>query len=183
MSGYALGGRASVPNVVATDDVTAGDDLVVGDDGVVGDDLDVVGDLTAGTIASDAAVTAGTRLVATTGTTNPGSVIESGYVIAAQLTGNTNNWAPDLSKKVVYVDASGAVDLTGIAAQADGFMFELVIYGANTVTLKHGSASSSAPNRFNLAGAADLAIAGQFRRVTLRYGMSNTEWQVVSRNF
>lgn len=54
-----LSGFGNIVAVTVTaEDGSFTDDLVVGDDAVVGDDLDVVGDLTAGTIASDANVTA-----------------------------------------------------------------------------------------------------------------------------
>lgn len=49
-----------------TGDLTVGEDLAVAGDAVIGDDADVVGDLTAGTVASDAGVTATTKVTGAT---------------------------------------------------------------------------------------------------------------------
>lgn len=148
-----------------------------------------LGAVTATSVTSSGAVsgTTGTfsGLLSGAGILDSAHLIENAYVIATQLAVSTNNWNPTGlgTKKVIYVDAAGAIDLTGIAAQTDGYTFELVVYGANAITLKHASASSSAANRFNLPGAVDFPALSGFKRVTLRYGMSNTEWQVVSMGF
>lgn len=87
-TGHTTGSTTSTGTVTASD-LVAVDDLTVGDDAVVGDDLDVVGDLTAGTMISDAVVrsnsdgAAGTPAVAV----GSGSVTEGIYKVTASTLG------------------------------------------------------------------------------------------------
>lgn len=79
-----------------------------------------------------------------------------------QLTANTNNWAPTnfATATVIYFSADAPHDLTGLAGGTPGRVVVLINVGAQTVTVKHGSGSSSAANRFQLPGGADMAVGG-----------------------
>lgn len=83
------------------------------------------------------------------------------------LAATTHNWNPTglSTAHLIRMFASGAIDLTGIVGTVDGHLLHLVNAGANTITLKHNSGSSSVGNRFLVSGAGDLALAtwGQIR--------------------
>lgn len=81
-------------------------------------------------------------------------------VAPAQITSNQNNYNPTgLSTTARLVITSDAArDITGIAAQADGFLLWLTNNGSFTITLKSLSGSSSSGNQFATANNADVAI-------------------------
>lgn len=92
------------------------------------------------------------------------------------LTGNTNDLDIGRSSVIVRLTANGAYDLTGMA---NGSQYRWVIlwnYGANTITLKNESASSSAGNRYALK--ADIALA-QYAGATLVYDTNSSRWRCV----
>jgi hypothetical protein len=117
-------------------------------------------------------------IVAMTGArfTFTGRTVLSGEITPTALSGNTDNWNPtDLaSARCVRVSASGAYNLTGIAAQSEGVELLLMNVGANTITLKH-DVTSTAANRFYFAGAADVTLT-QYRALLLRYDGTMDRW-------
>lgn len=103
-------------------------DLLVTDDATIGDDADVVGDLTAGTIASDAGVTATTRFVATP---SPLTVADSGDGSPAAGTVTTTS-------EVVHVtcsDADGCALTLSETGAVSGAKVFIVNIGTNSLTI------------------------------------------------
>lgn len=103
------------------------------------------------------------------------------------LAANTNDWNPTglANASVIRMDASGAIDLTGISVASivtglgDGRVLLLCHIGAsNNVTLKHQSASSSAAHRFTCANATDVTLR-PLGSVWLWYDLTSTTWRVV----
>lgn len=76
---------------------------------------------------------------------------------------------------VQFFTASGALDMYGLTAGANGQVIRLVNVGANTATLKHESASATAADRFRLPGDADLVLA-EDEGATFVYSTSKSRW-------
>lgn len=97
----------------------------------------------------------------------------------AQLSGNTDNYAPTgiATAATLRISASGAINLTGIAGGAtmvDGRRLTLINVGTtNTITLKT-DVTSTAANRFLLN--ADFALAAQMA-VELVYDGTSSRWR------
>ena len=72
-----------------------------------------------------------------------GSIVFTGVISPTALAANTNNWAPTdfASAYQVRVQASSAIDLTGIAGGAVGRKILLTNIGSNTITLVANSGS------------------------------------------
>jgi hypothetical protein len=64
------------------------------------------------------------------------------------LAANTNNYAIETTNSMVYLTASSAVNLTGIAAGTDGQTYFLINNGTHAITLTDRDAGSSASNQF-----------------------------------
>jgi hypothetical protein len=118
-------------------------------------------------------------------TTTPGATLDvSGsfalsYDISPSSLGSSqNNFNPTglASAAVLRLTASTAINITGLAGGADGRIITImnVSSGANTITLKNNSGSSSAGNKFCLTG--DLAVA-QNAVVLLMYDSTSTCWR------
>ena len=104
-----------------------------------------------------------------------------GVISPAALAANTNDWNPTglSTANTIRVSASGAIDLTGITAPASAWQVILLHnVGANTITLKDESASSSAANRFALD--ADDGITADTSR-TLQYDRTSSRWRVIGK--
>lgn len=97
----------------------------------------------------------------------------------AALVANTNDYAPTgiAAAAIVRLTATGAIDLTGITAASTNTTKLLANIGANTITLKHASASSSAANRFRCPSATDVALTTG-STVQLWYDTASSVWQV-----
>lgn len=76
---------------------------------------------------------------------------------------------------VQFFTASGALDMYGMTAGANGQVIRLVNVGSNTATLKHESASATAADRFRLPGDADLVLA-EDEGATFVYSTSKSRW-------
>lgn len=77
---------------------------------------------------------------------------------------------------VLRFDGASAVDLTGLLAPSGGAarLVIVLVLGSATITLKHESASSEAPNRILTFSAGDLAVATN-QAVLLHY--QNSRWR------
>lgn len=97
----------------------------------------------------------------------------------AQLSGNTNNYAPEGLDRVnvLRLSASGAVDLTGIKNPRAGKSktFLIVNIGSNAITLKTEDANSDAANRFVFPSA--LAL-GQNATASIWYDVISQRWRI-----
>lgn len=76
------------------------------------------------------------------------------------LTTDTNDAAlTDFSTTSVYrLSSSSDVNITGLAGGSDGKEVTFINTGANVITFKHNSASSSAGNKFDLPSDSDVAL-------------------------
>ena len=85
-----------------------------------------------------------------------------GLITPAALTGNTNNWIPTglATCSVIFVDATGSYNLTGLAAQPDGTRIRLIMSPNGNTTLVINSGSSSAGNQFIAASVVNVVLRG-----------------------
>lgn len=109
----------------------------------------------------------------------PTSVQFSGVLSPASIGGNQNDYNPaSLSTTgVLRLTSSGNFDITGLQGGASGRIILLVNIGANILTLKNLSGSSSAANQFSIG--ADVAmLAGQ--SFALEYDSTSSLWRPVT---
>lgn len=90
------------------------------------------------------------------------SFATGGDLVAPQITSNQNDYAPtgigDAS--MLFISSDAARDITGITSGSiDGRHLWVFNEGSFNVTLKQGSGSSAAANRFHLRTGADLVLA------------------------
>lgn len=100
-------------------------------------------------------------------------------VLSPTLTTSQNDWAPGTGD-VIYITASSAVTITGLAASAvDGFAVLLVNVGAsNNVTLAHESSSSTAANRFR-SPYGNYVLYPDGGSAVLVYHAASSRWRVL----
>lgn len=107
-----------------------------------------------------------------------GSHFVTGIVTPANLTANTNDWAPALGNvSRVRVSCNAGIALTGIAGGTDGKVIYLTNVGANTLTLRDESTSSAAGNRLSMNG--DQLLPSNTTAVFI-YDSSISRWSKVS---
>lgn len=96
------------------------------------------------------------------------------------ISSNQNNYSLPAGTTVLRADITTALDITGFGAPANGLnqAFYFVNIGTGTVTFKHQSASSTAANRFQLPGAADLTFATH-EMGYVWYDDTSNYWRVV----
>jgi hypothetical protein len=93
----------------------------------------------------------------------------------AQLTVSTNDY--DIGNaNALRLSASGAINITGLARGEQGRFLTLINVSANTITLKHQNASSTAANRIIGLGGADFALAADVSAL-LYYDDSTARWR------
>lgn len=97
----------------------------------------------------------------------------------AALTVSVNDYAPTglAAAAIVRLSATGPVDMTGLLAASSNLIRLLVNVGANTITLKHASGSSSAANRFRGPSAGDVSLTAS-SAVWIWYDVTSAVWQV-----
>lgn len=108
-----------------------------------------------------------------------GGVTYVSILSPAQLTVNTDNYAPTggSSAHTIRISSSGAIDLTGLSlSQVDGRELNLVNVGANNITLKN-DVTSTAANRFLLGS--DFVLGAE-QMVRLNYDGTSSRWRKVS---
>jgi len=100
----------------------------------------------------------------------------SGDTTPAQLTANTNNYAPTgfSTNTVLRISSDAAYDITGIAGGADGINKWICNVGSFILTMKEQNASSTAANRFALGGdfAMSVDVCEQFF-----YDSTSSRWR------
>lgn len=108
-------------------------------------------------------------------------VVSDTVISPAQLTANTDNWAPDnLSFCTVIRAASDASrNLTGIVAcLAPNHRKRLINTGAQNIVLKHAT-TSTASNQFLCPGSADFTLTPNMG-VDLWYDGTQSRWRVIT---
>ncbi len=121
-----------------------------------------------------------TRILGTFRTS--GAVRFDSEVAPPSLSANQNDFNPtNLSTaSVLMLTASVPVDLTGlVSSSVSGRTLWLYNVGANNITLKHQSASSTAANRFIGRGGADTVLTPN-TAVQLWFSASQTRWVILS---
>lgn len=80
---------------------------------------------------------------------------------------------------VVYVSATGAINITGFVALDDGALLSVINVSAFNVTLTHQDAASAAANRMVLTGGVNFVLAIN-QGLTLIYRAADARWRVFS---
>lgn len=103
----------------------------------------------------------------------------AGVLTPAQITANTNNYAPtDLATaSTLRLNTSGVFNLTGLTGGSSGRILVLHNVGANPFILIPESASSTAANRFVASGE---VWVGTNQAVTLQYDATLSRWRVLN---
>lgn len=98
-------------------------------------------------------------------------------VLTPTLTASQNDWSPGIAD-VILVTATGALNVTGLAASAvTGFPVTIVNVGASNITLSHESSSSTAANRFRSAYGANYVLYADGGSATLMY--DGSRWRIL----
>jgi len=112
-------------------------------------------------------------------------VVSGGLQFAASISpgalgGDQDDYEPTdfLTTGYVRLSASAPVNITGLGRDAAAHVKFLSNVGANAITLKHESGSSTANKRFNLANATDFVLATG-ATVILLYDGTSDRWRMV----
>lgn len=92
-----------------------------------------------------------------------GSCNPASYVT---LTGDVNNYAPTglgTAARIMISDDDSGYEITGMAAQVDGYCVYIIPVGTKNHKIKANSASSIAANRFAIDGDMDLKVGQGYR--------------------
>ncbi len=96
------------------------------------------------------------------------------------LAANTNDWIVPLTQWTdLYVSASAAVNLTGIANGNAGYHLTIHNTGTNAITITSGDVSSAAASRFLLPFGASI-ILGQNNSVSFSYDGTALNWRKIA---
>jgi hypothetical protein len=111
--------------------------------------------------------------------TLPRGLALTGIIAPAQITADQNDYNPaDLATaSVLQISTDTARKVSGFASGAEGRCLTVINVGSQPVTLLDESASSSASNRFSLAG--NLTI-GAKQAAILRYDGTAARWQAIA---
>jgi hypothetical protein len=111
--------------------------------------------------------------------TLPRGLSLTGVVSPAQITADQNNYNPAglAAASVMQINADAARNVSGLASGAEGRCVTVINVGSQPVTFLAESASSSASNRFSLAG--NLTIAAT-QAAILRYDGTAARWQAIA---
>lgn len=101
-------------------------------------------------------------------------------VLTPSLTASQNDWSPGAAD-VVFLTASVALNLTGLAASAvNGASVTIINVSASAnVTLVHESSSSAASNRFRSAYGANYVLYADGGSATLVYHAGSSRWRIL----
>jgi hypothetical protein len=101
-------------------------------------------------------------------------------VLTPTLSTSQNDWAPGVAD-VIFISASSAVNITGLAASAvNGFSVLLVnVSASNNITLVHESSSSTAANRLRSAYGANYVLYADGGSATLVYHAASARWRIL----
>lgn len=202
-----VGDYAFPDDVTVTDLLTAAD-ITITDDLIVGDDADVVGDLTAGTIASDAGL-AGLQLTVTGGASNAvAATIAGGSVTAANTTRTVNvtqTWntsgVVDGALRVAITDtasganslavnvlggASATTTLFSVDKDGDGILAGNLSTGGTSASLAQNAATATTNVGTGTgSGASSTQVrsaAGQTAGLALLTGATTARWNLYKNN-
>lgn len=147
--------------------------VTVAGDGSIGDDLDVVGDLTAGTIASD------------TSLSWAGQTIMGGVISPAALSGDVTDYDPTglSGASVVRIDPGGAARvINSLAGGVDNRVLTLINLGSTaghvlTLLMDNGATGTAAMRFWNPNGV--NFIMAIRATVMLRYDAASSRWRVI----
>jgi len=127
---------------------------------------------TGATVFAGSPTFTGTTTMATAAPTN----IVSTPSAPAQLTANTNDWAPTLTL-IIRASSDAARNVTGLVAGTSGQVIYLWNVGAQNIVLIHESASSTTANRFLTSTGVDLTLAAN-KCALMFYDGTTARWRV-----
>ena len=94
------------------------------------------------------------------------------------LAAQADNYEPGRFYSLVRLTATGAQNISGIVARADGEILTLVnVDTADAITLLHESASSTAANRFSFSTGANIVLAANGGKIVLVYDYTSQRWR------
>lgn len=101
-------------------------------------------------------------------------------VLTPTLSASQNDWNPGVAD-VIYITASGAINLTGLTASAvNGFSVLLVNVSATAnVTLVHESSSSAAANQFRSPYGSNYVLYADGGSAALVYHAASSRWRIL----
>lgn len=107
------------------------------------------------------------------------AVTQSGVISPAQLTGDTDDWAPtDLSTAgTIRASTDASRNLTGLTGGSAGRQIRLINVGGFDLVLAH-DATSTAANRFLCPGSANLTLHPN-DSVLLWYDGTSSRWRAI----
>jgi hypothetical protein len=107
-----------------------------------------------------------------------GSVAYTGDISPAQLTANTDDWAPTglATAAIVRVSTDASRNLTGITGGADGRLIVLMNVGSFDLVLRH-DVTSTAGNRFYCPDNTDFTLKRNMTAI-LNYDSTSSRWRV-----
>lgn len=110
--------------------------------------------------------------------TLPRALYLNGVISPAQITSNTDNYAPTgfSTASTLRLSTDASRNLTGIAAGADGRIIVVHNVGAQSLVLKN-DVTSTAANRFFLG--ADITLTAD-TSITLRYDGTSSRWRAMT---
>jgi hypothetical protein len=110
-----------------------------------------------------------------------GTMQLSGDISPAQLTANTNNWAPTglSGASVIRVSTDASRNVTGITGGADGRLLMVQNIGSFDLVLTHEDAASTAANRIVCPSATNLTIPASSSAI-LQYDPTSSRWRVIA---
>ena len=118
-----------------------------------------------------------------------GGIAETGVITPSTLAANTNNYEPTGGSGATTwrIQASSAINITGIAGGAAGRKVRLINIGTTRITLKTADTGSTAANRFTTgdyfgtgSGTDSDVLLDPDYTVTLHYDNVSTRWRIES---
>ncbi|NUU41371.1 hypothetical protein [Tardiphaga robiniae] len=111
--------------------------------------------------------------------TIPQELLLTGVISPAQITANTNDYAPTsvALATTLRLSTDASRNLTGLVDPRDGAMKMIINVGSNPLVLKNADAGSTAANRFDFGN--DVTLAGK-QAALLRYDGTDARWKLVS---
>lgn len=109
-----------------------------------------------------------------------GAYAIKGAITPAQLTANTNDYAPTGFATATVINLSSNADtvtITGLAGGSAGRMVKLFNTGSNDIVLTDQDTASAAANRFNFGGSDQMLTPGG--SIELLYSGTTSTWDVV----
>lgn len=119
-------------------------------------------------------ISGGTKLA-----TIPQELLLTGVISPAQITANTNDYAPAnvTVATALRLSTDTTRNLTGLVDPREGVIKTIINVGTNPLLLKNADVGSTAANRFDFGS--DVTLAGK-QSATIRYDGTDARWKLLS---